>query len=106
MIRGASPGPGAVTMLSRPDPISTMPVATVTPDFDPGYGAKLVKISGALPISPGSVDENILDLGLDSRTRPHDDVVGQRISVDVGTGDVHTAPETGIERRKAGQLGG
>src|SRR3954463_9709830 len=57
---GASPGPGAVTMLSRPEPASTMPVARVTPDCEPGYGVNAENTSGALPGSPGSVEENTL----------------------------------------------
>src|ERR1700761_5793137 len=58
LINGASPGPGAVTTLSRPDPASTIPVASVTPDCEPGYGVKVENTSGAVPDAPGSLDEN------------------------------------------------
>src|SRR3954468_10839071 len=58
LINGASPGPGAVTRLSRPDPASTMPVARLTPDFEPGYGGKVENTSGALRRWDGRVDEN------------------------------------------------
>src|SRR4051794_11181238 len=58
LISGASPGPGAVTRLSRPDPASTMPVARLTPDFEPGYGVKVENTSGDVAGSVGRVDEN------------------------------------------------
>src|SRR4051794_24360015 len=57
---GASPWPGAVTMLSRPEPDSTIPVASVTPDSEPGYGVNAENTSGALPDSLGRADENTL----------------------------------------------
>src|SRR5262245_37606267 len=60
LINGASPGPGAVTTVSRPDPASTMPVARVTPVCEPGYGVKAENTSGAVPVSPGSFDEKTL----------------------------------------------
>jgi len=45
-------------MLWRPDSNSTIPVASVTPACDPGYGVKVENTSGALPASDGSVEEN------------------------------------------------
>jgi hypothetical protein len=43
------PGPGAVTMLSRPVEKSTNPVAIVTPDRSSPYGLKLEKTAGTTP---------------------------------------------------------
>src|SRR5262249_46363060 len=43
------PGPGAVTMLSRPVGKSTKPAARFTPDRSSPYGLKLVKSDGATP---------------------------------------------------------
>src|SRR5215471_15155301 len=43
------PGPGAVTMLSRPVEKSTKPVAMLTPDRSSPYGLKLEKIAGTAP---------------------------------------------------------
>src|SRR5262245_3567239 len=40
------PGPGAVTMLSRPVEKSTKPVAMLTPDRSSPYGLKLEKSAG------------------------------------------------------------
>src|ERR1700758_4519505 len=58
LMRAGSPGPGAVTMLGRPETASTRPVASVTPDLDPGEGAKVVITSGAWPAD--RCDENTL----------------------------------------------
>src|SRR5262249_22965321 len=45
----ALPGPGAVTMLSRPVEKSTKPVAMLTPDRSSPYGLKLEKSAGTTP---------------------------------------------------------
>ena len=92
-------------MLSRPDPASTMPVARVTPDCDPGYGVKVENTSGALPDSLGQLRREHLHLRLHPRPRADDDVVGHRISVDVGTRDGHAAGEVRVERGEPGELG-
>ena len=47
-------------MLSRPEPNSTMPVASVTPVEEPGYGVNVENTSGALPDSDGNVEANTL----------------------------------------------
>ena len=82
-----------------------MPVAMVTPDCEPGYGVKLEKTSGALPDSLGQRRREHLHLRLHAGTRADDDVVGQRVSVDVGTRDGHAAGEAGVERGEPGELG-
>ena len=45
------PGPGAVTMLLRPDTKSTKPELTLTPDRSSGYGLKVEKSGGAVPVA-------------------------------------------------------
>src|SRR5262245_15615459 len=45
----ALPGPGAVTMLSRPVEKSTKPVAMLTPDRSSPYGLKLENSAGTTP---------------------------------------------------------
>src|SRR5262249_24777213 len=52
----ALPGPGAVTMLSRPVEKSTKPVAMLTPDRSSPYGLKLEKSAGTVPRHDDSYD--------------------------------------------------
>src|SRR5580658_8202135 len=48
------PGPGAVTMLLRPDMKSTKPELTLTPDRSSAYGLNVEKMAGAVPGDDGS----------------------------------------------------
>ena len=48
------PGPGAVTMLSRPVEKSTNPVAMLTPERSSPYGLKVENSAGAAPAGEGS----------------------------------------------------
>jgi hypothetical protein len=48
------PGPGAVTMLSRPVEKSTKPLAMLTPDRSSPYGLKLEKSAGTTPDDDGT----------------------------------------------------
>src|SRR5262245_18663700 len=50
------PGPGAVTMLSRPVEKSTKPVAIVTPDRSSSYGLNAEKSDGAAPADDDNGD--------------------------------------------------
>src|SRR5438270_4978554 len=50
------PGPGAVTMLSRPVEKSTKPVAMLTPERSLPYGLKLAKSAGTVPGEDDSWD--------------------------------------------------
>ena len=50
------PGPGAVTMLSRPVEKSTKPVAMLTPDRSSPYGLKLENSAGTAPREDDSWD--------------------------------------------------
>ena len=77
-------------MLSGRSRARPCPVATLTPDLEPGYGVKVENTSGALPVSAGSSRED-LHLRLDARAGADDDVVGQSVSIDVGAGDGHPA---------------
>src|SRR5499433_1790852 len=52
----ALPGPGAITMLSRPVEKSTKPVAMLTPERSSPYGLKLEKIAGTTPGEDDSWD--------------------------------------------------
>ena len=105
LISGASPGPGAVTMRLPARAELDHPGGQRRPrTASPGYGVKVENTSAPCPFSAGSVDENTFTC--DSMPGPDadDDVVGQRISVDVGACDVHAAGETGVERGEPGQL--
>src|SRR5437588_12464051 len=48
------PGPGAVTMLSRPVEKSTNPVAMLTPELSSPYGLNVENSDGAAPADAGS----------------------------------------------------
>src|SRR5262249_41663622 len=50
------PGPGAVTMLSRPVEKSTKPVAMLTPERSSPYGLKLENSAGTAPGEDDSWD--------------------------------------------------
>src|ERR1700747_235140 len=50
------PGPGAVTMLSRPVEKSTKPVAMLTPDRSSPYGLKVEKSIVTAPVKDDSWD--------------------------------------------------
>src|SRR5262245_24004916 len=52
----ALPGPGAVTMLSRPVEKSTKPVAMLTPERVSPYGLKAHKVHGTRPVADTSWD--------------------------------------------------
>src|SRR5439155_354642 len=50
------PGPGAVTMLSRPVEKSTKPVAMLTPERSSPYGLNVEKSAGTTPAADDSWD--------------------------------------------------
>ncbi len=78
----------------------------MTPDFESGYGVKLENTSGALPFSPGSSDENTFTWESMPGPDPTMMLSAMRVSVDIGTRDVHAALESRVERREPGQLRG
>ena len=64
----ALPGPGAVTMLSRPVEKSTKPVAMLTPERSSPYGLNVEKSDGIVPAEDDSWDSYTLHFTWDAGT--------------------------------------